>query len=143
MALVSHNAIRKLGVRPSSGNWILTHAQVQAKENKRTLDYLLSHRLNDWDRLCSEVIKKEVPAKDLGDGKCQYKLTGHSQWNRKGYPFVRCTCKRSQGAKQECKLLTNDEYKRYIKIANERWDRRDQLTKKRGRKEFQYTEKKT
>ena len=46
MVLVNHVEICQLGIRPSSGNWIISQSQVQAKENRRTLDKLLYERLN-------------------------------------------------------------------------------------------------
>ena len=90
MVLVNHVAIHQLCIRPSYGNWIIIQSQIQAKENRQTLEKLLYTRLNGWTPLFKDVIKTYIPAYEMGDGKCLYCLTGHSHWMQKNHPFMRC-----------------------------------------------------
>ena len=96
ITLVSHTLIKVLGIKPSSRRWILPHAQLNCKENIATMHHVMKNRFSNWSNV-TQYKDTNIAFYDLGDGKCIYNMTSHSNWNRLHYPFVSCTCKRGIG----------------------------------------------
>ena len=80
ITLVSRYLIEDCGIYPSSGRWIVPHAQLRAKENIYSLRSILQFRLN----ACASSLPTEcqgIPLYDIADGKALYCYTLHSHWS--------------------------------------------------------------
>ena len=87
------------GITNSQSRSILTWQQVVRKEDDVTVFRALGTHCHDKLKLLLQVREsgKNLNMFDMHDGKILYMLTGHSLWNRKHFPFLFCTCSRSDG----------------------------------------------
>ena len=123
VTIVSHYIIKALKMFPSSANNIFVHCQIHGKETLANLKSLMTYRFKYEN-------KKNLPVRDLGDGKHLYQLTQHSSWNRLCYPMLLCGCVRGATAlaDHECQMWTDTEYQSYMQKSKEQWDNRAKLT---------------
>ena len=61
-------------------------------------------------------------------------MTGHSQWNRKNYGFLKCKCKRGMASdeKHECIFLSDIDNTGKIIKSNDRWKNRLIINQQKG-----------
>ena len=78
--LVSRYLIEVCGIHPSSGRWIVPHAQLRAKENIYSLKSILVFWLNATSQSLPSVCQG-IPIYDIADGKALYCYTLHSHWS--------------------------------------------------------------
>lgn len=132
ITLVSRALIEHCGIYPSSSKWIISHVQLQAKENLYTLKSVLQFRLKDYVSIAQQnPLLTTVPMYDIADGKALYIYTEHSHWSSKYKPFLRCTCERGQFG--VCKIVPDDKYKEMQLRSKERWATKPKLDSKRQR----------
>eukprot|EP00957_Ditylum_brightwellii_P100197 7636367-Ditylum_brightwellii.AAC.1 len=116
ISLVSPILVKEVGIKPSSGHWTMTQAQINAKESAPILEKLMECRFKNW----YEVQKRKkisIAFYELGYGKCLYMMTGNSPWNVTHHPFIGCKCRRSDGVNEafSCKTWSDGEYMEAIK----------------------------
>ena len=129
ISICSRYLVENLCIYPTSRCWIMTHAQCGAKETLENLRELCKYRFTH-----DESTYMNLPFYDLGDGKILYQMTGHSTWQRKFHPFLRCKCKRGQSIDPNhvCEGMSSDEYIHLHKASKERWEKRKETVNQRG-----------
>ena len=131
ITLCSSYLLKECAILPSSGNNILPHVQLRAKENVHTLRLVLKNRIFKMDELKqNNPLLSDCHFYNLADGKALYLILRHTHWSSGLKPFIKCGCEQRDSADPNhvCKIHTDLEYIALVKASEEQWLKRDQHT---------------
>ena len=103
---------------------------------------IMQYCFSQFDTL-TQYNESKVPFYNLGDSKCVYKMTSHSQRNRINYRFTKCICKRGMSLDEnhECIFLSDIENIGKIIKSNDIWKNRPFNKQQRGARRKKYNVK--
>ena len=115
---------------PGSSLDILTWQQLNASEKHSTVFPAIRQLYKDKHEMRESGEYENWAFEDMHDAKMSYCLTQHSLWNRRGKPYLLCSCARGEGVTQNrdssfmCKWISHEEQVRLYERSERRWNRK-------------------
>ena len=108
--------------------------QLNGKEQLDHIKHILRERFCDWVAIKEIQSSKnyEMEFLDMNNAKFTYMMLQCSSWARKYRPFCGCECQHGEVFRDEqCKKLTNENYREYNKRSEQRWAMRNIIASSR------------